>query len=130
MYWWGVSAGVVHRWRRALGVTRTNNRGSGRLIRSAAAEEGAAAVAAREWTDAERAHRRRLSVELGLARHIVPGYHGPRWTAKELRLLGTLPDEEVARRTGRTPNAVRRKPELLGTSRVVARRRCHGGRSG
>jgi hypothetical protein len=24
-YWWGVSQGVVQRWRKALGVTRTNN---------------------------------------------------------------------------------------------------------
>ena len=39
-FWWGVSDGVIHRWRRALGVTRTSNEGSQRLIR-AASELGA-----------------------------------------------------------------------------------------
>jgi hypothetical protein len=36
-----------------------------------------------------------------------------------LRLLGTLPDEEVARRTGRTTNAVRQKRELLGIPKAL-----------
>src|SRR5262249_55224824 len=40
-HWWGVSVGVVWRWRVALGVTRTNNEGSRRRLR-AAAEAGAA----------------------------------------------------------------------------------------
>jgi len=34
-----------------------------------------------------------------------PPKAGPAWTAKEDALLGTMPDEEVARRTGRTPGA-------------------------
>jgi hypothetical protein len=42
-FWWGVSVGVVWRWRRALGVTRTNNPGSVRL-QHAASEAGAACV--------------------------------------------------------------------------------------
>ena len=107
MHWWGVSEGVIHRWRRALGVTRTNNPGSRRLI-LAAAEQGAEAVAAREWTDEERV-RRRLRVELGLARYLPKGYHGPRWTAKELALLGRLRDKEVARRTSRSAGPVRQR---------------------
>jgi hypothetical protein len=32
-YWWGVSVGVVARWRKALGVGRADNPGSVRLIR-------------------------------------------------------------------------------------------------
>jgi hypothetical protein len=59
-HWWGVSVGVVWRWRKALGVGRTNNEGSARLIR-AAAEKGAVAVAAREWTQEERERRRQLN---------------------------------------------------------------------
>jgi len=35
--WWRVSEGVVWRWRKVLGVTRTDNEGSRRLIRTAAA---------------------------------------------------------------------------------------------
>src|SRR5262249_31932780 len=40
MYWWGVSVGVVHRRRKAFGVTRTDSEGSRRLIQ-AAADKGA-----------------------------------------------------------------------------------------
>src|SRR5262245_13582833 len=36
-----------------------------------------------------------------------PGYHGPRWTERQLRLLGTDADEAVAALVGRTPAAVR-----------------------
>jgi hypothetical protein len=100
-------------------VTRTNNPGSRRLIRAAAAQ-GAEAMAAWEWPDAERAHHLRLTAELGLARHLAAGYHGPRWTPEELALLGRLPDEEVARWIGRTPNAVRQRRELLGIPRTFA----------
>jgi hypothetical protein len=46
---------------------------------------------------------------MGLARHLVPGYRGPRWTDEQLALLGTMPDAEVARLTGRTVNAVRQR---------------------
>jgi hypothetical protein len=47
--WWGVSVGVVWRWRKVLGVGRTDNEGSARLMR-AAAEKGGEAFGAREWT--------------------------------------------------------------------------------
>jgi hypothetical protein len=40
-HWWGVSVGVAWRWRKALGVGRTNCPGSQRLVR-AASERGAA----------------------------------------------------------------------------------------
>jgi hypothetical protein len=42
MYWWGASSEAVKRWRRALGVGRTDNEGSRRLIRAAAAAGGEA----------------------------------------------------------------------------------------
>jgi hypothetical protein len=64
--------------------------------------------------EAERQARRDRSKRLDLARHLRPGYHGLWWTEKEKRMLGTLRDNEVAARTGRTPNAVRIKREALG----------------
>jgi hypothetical protein len=112
-HWWGVSDGVIHRWRKALGVTRTNNGGTQRLIR-AAAEAGASVrrgVPLPEW-HAETL--RRANRENNVARNLVLGYHGPWWSQHELALLGKLDDEEVARRTGRTPNAVRVKRQKLG----------------
>jgi hypothetical protein len=41
--WWGVSVGVVARWRKALGVGWAGSPGSERLIR-AASEKGAAVL--------------------------------------------------------------------------------------
>jgi hypothetical protein len=51
--------------------------------------------------------RRRTAVEKNLAQHIRPGYNrGPRWTSRELALLGTDEDGVIAARVGRTPAAV------------------------
>ncbi|HEY7425024.1 MAG TPA: hypothetical protein VH682_12405 [Gemmataceae bacterium] len=115
-FWWGVSAGVVHRWRRALEVTRTSNEGSQRLI-CAAAELGAEQQRGKRLTPEEVERRRLTARDLGLGRYLQTGYHGPWWTKDEVALLGHLPDEEVARRTGRSVNAVRQKRETLGRSR-------------
>jgi hypothetical protein len=112
-HWWGVSVGVVWRWRQALGVGRMDNEGSARLIR-AAAEMGGEAFGARGWTPEERERLRRVNARLGLARTLVLGYHGPRWGAGEIALLGTVSDREVARRTGRSVDGVRRKRTKLG----------------
>jgi len=49
--------------------------------------------------------RRQTARKLGLRPPQRPG--GRPWTKKELRLLGTLPDAELAERFGRTENAVR-----------------------
>ena len=113
MHWWRASATAVHNWRKALGVGRTDNEGTARLV-LAAAEKGAEAVKAREWTEEERERCRRVNAEKGLAAHLVLGYHGPLWAPEDMSLLGTMPDEEVARRTGRTAGAVRQKREELG----------------
>jgi hypothetical protein len=112
-HWWGVSVGVVWRWRKALRVGRTDSEGSRRLIR-AAAEAGADVLRGVPLPAEECARRSRTNRELDLKRHLHPGYHGPRWTVEELALLGTLPDDEVAARIGKTPSAVRQKSEQLG----------------
>jgi hypothetical protein len=108
MHWWGASGTAVHNRRTALGVGRMDNEGSARLM-LAAAEKGAAAVKAHKWTDEECDERSRVAVQLGVGRNLVVGYHGAWWTPEDIALLGTLPDEEVAQRTGRTVDAVRRK---------------------
>src|SRR5262245_30357665 len=79
MHWWGASEGAVWRWRKSLGVTRTNNDGSRRLIR-AGAGEGGAAFRERGLTAEEVEQRRRRAVVLDLARHLPPGCHvAPAW---------------------------------------------------
>jgi hypothetical protein len=113
MYWWGASKGAVERWRRVLGVGRTDNEGTARLMR-AASEKGAAELRGKELSPEEVERRRRTALELDLAQYLHKGHHGPWWTAKELALVGKVPDDEVAERVGRTPDAVRSQRQLLG----------------
>jgi hypothetical protein len=115
MYWWGVGVKAVWAWRKALGVGRADNEGTARLVQ-AAAEKGAEAVKAREWSDEERARCARRATELNLIRHAGTGYKGPRWTKAQVRLLGTMPDEDMAAKVGRSPNAVR----LMRTRRGIS----------
>jgi hypothetical protein len=125
-YWWGVSALVVWKWRKALGVGRLNCPGSQRLIR-AASEQGASVQRGQELPPEQVERRRRTALDLGLGRNLLPGYNlGPCWTRAELALLGKLPDEEVAARVGRSPNAVRIKRERLGIPNPRDRRRRRG----
>jgi hypothetical protein len=112
-FWWRVSKGVVWRWRKALGVRRMENDGSRRLV-LAAASAGGQAMRKHEYTDEECDERSRRARGLNLGRNLVKGYQGPRWTKRQLRLLGKYPDDEVARRTGRSRDAVRSKREALG----------------
>jgi hypothetical protein len=69
-----------------------------------------------------------------------PPRAGPAWTPAEDALLGTMPDAEVADRTGRTVMAVRvrrsllgvylRSPDRLTLDQVLARAESHFGRTG
>jgi hypothetical protein len=108
MHWWGASANAVKNWRKALGVTRTANEGTARLM-LAAAEKGAEAVEARDWTAEERQQRRQMNVAKGLAGNLVLGYHGPLWTPEDIALLGTAPD-------GRSPGERAGPPRPCGRS--------------
>jgi len=123
--WWGVTAGVVWRWRKALGVGRMASEGSRRLIQEAA-DAGAEAVRAREFTEAEREVRRRNARRPKLGQYLQPGYHGPRWTAWQLRLLGKQPDAVVAGKVGRSVHAVRLMRQRLDIPNPSARPGAYG----
>jgi hypothetical protein len=126
MHWWGVSSRVVWGWRRAFGVDKINCPGSQRLVR-AASEMGAAQVRGKPLPPEQVERRRRTATEQGLVRNLRPGYNlGPRWSPAEVRLLGRLPDDEVAAKVGRTPDAVRQKREKLGIPNPRDRRRRRG----
>jgi hypothetical protein len=113
-YWWGVKSDTAWRWRKAFGVTIKNNPGSYRLIR-AAMEAGHQALRERVWTAEERERQGERTRRLNLARHLQPGCHlHPAWTAEQVALLGTMPDEEVASQIGRSVRAVRLKREKMG----------------
>jgi len=119
-YWWRVSEGVVWRWRKALGVTLTNNEGS-RLLIQAAATAGGEAMRERGLTEEECDARGRAAIRLNLKQFLRTGYHGPRWTQEQLQLLGKEPDEIVAGKVGRSVNAVRLRRERLGIPNPAAR---------
>jgi hypothetical protein len=96
-YWWGVCQKTVCNWRAALGIRRLAAEGSRRLIHEAALN----GLNARQ-------HGARGEIRL--------------WTDGELALLGTLPDLEVADRTGRTFHAVRTMRSQLGLPVVNPRK--------
>lgn len=104
-YWFGVSTGVVWRWRRAFGVGGRvkTTKGTKRAIHGAA-KKGAEAIKAKVWTDAERRAQSRRSKRLGLK----PSgrWKGRERTAEQVALLGTDHDEAVAKKLGRTRGAV------------------------
>jgi hypothetical protein len=110
MFWWGVSVGVVWRWRKALDVTRTNNPGSVRRQRAASAM-GADATRGVALPTAQLERRSGIARELNLGRFLLKGFNGlnPKaraWTAEEDEAVRTLPPREVVRRTGRSLDAV------------------------
>jgi hypothetical protein len=109
-HWWGALGRVVWCWWQALGVG-CYNEGSSRLQRLNSLK-GADALRGKPLPPAAVEERRRRTVEMDLVQYIRPcprpGGSRP-WTDDELALLGTLPDEELARRTGRTVEAVRIK---------------------
>ncbi|MBI1913582.1 MAG: hypothetical protein HYS12_02325 [Planctomycetes bacterium] len=90
-FWWGIGSCAVGRWRRALGVGRMDSPGSRQLIFDTIR------TSIRSWGNGRSGQ----------------ADDEPLWTAEEVALVGVLPDEEVAQRTGRTLNAVRLKRKLL-----------------
>jgi hypothetical protein len=124
-YWWGVSIGLVHDWRTALGVKRMENPGS-RCLTLAASDKGAAVLRGAQLPAEQVERRRQTALELNLGRNLVPGYHGPWWTEDEVALLGKIPDQEVVKRTGRPWQAVRKKREALGIPNSFARPGAYG----
>jgi hypothetical protein len=102
-YWWGLHVSTVLHWRKALGVTRTNNEGTHRLVLRAIA----ATLKARFGDGLGLSDRWGSSPFTARGRPAV-------WTPDEIALLGALSDAEVAQRTGRSPSAVLKKREQLG----------------
>jgi hypothetical protein len=117
-YWWGVTLGAVCRWRKALGVTVTNNPRTYALVRRAG-QTGADAMKKREWTEDECKAKSERSMRLNTVAHLQHTYHAEWWTREERALLGTISDADVARRTGRSLAAVRAQRRLQGIPNLI-----------
>jgi hypothetical protein len=115
-HWWRVSGRTVAKWRRALDVNRQNNEGSQLLIHAATAKALQLALE-QEYSDEERQRRSQLARELAIWEFSPNVTFGIPWTAEAVTLLGTMPDPEVARRTGHSVNAVRLRRAQLGIAR-------------
>jgi hypothetical protein len=106
----GVSEETVWRWRKAFGVAQWGTEGSRRLLTRTVAKAAAKTRGKRR----SREHVRRI-----VATKPAQGWPRPTrwdkgsWTPEQLALLGTLPDEEVAARIGRSETAVRVKRNRL-----------------
>src|SRR5262249_10169330 len=104
-HWWGVNGETVWRWRKALGVEGpAGTEGSRRLIQ-AAADAGGAVLRGQKRPSEQVERQRQTRRRLGL--RPTGRWKGRAWTREQLRLLGTMPDAELAERFGRTENAVR-----------------------
>jgi hypothetical protein len=94
-HWWGVDKATVCKWRRVLGVPKSNA-GSRRL------------------------YARGMRKNMTPAVRTVAGKRP--WLPEEDALLGTMTDREVARRLGRTKAAVTARRERKGIPPVARRR--------
>jgi hypothetical protein len=109
-YWWGVTPGVVWRWRKALGVARWGTEGS-KLLHQEVSERGAEAIRGRRPSQETIRQRVQTRKERGYPPPDRWAEDG--WKPEEVSLLGTLPYEEVARRLGRSLKSVSLKRRRL-----------------
>jgi hypothetical protein len=118
-WWFGVSAGVVWKWRKVFGVGGTATTTGSKRAHQSKSMAGAKAMKRRRWTEEELAEKRRIANELGLKPGLrwTPERGG--WTSEQLALLGTDSDAIIAGKLSRTENAVRLKRERLAIPKYV-----------
>src|SRR5262249_39996674 len=102
-HWFGVGMETVWRWRKAFGVGRYNE-GSAKLRTDMNVELGGRQKGKKLPPD-QVERRRKTARQLGF--RPTGRWKGREWTREQLRLLGKIPDAELAERFGRTVNAVR-----------------------
>jgi hypothetical protein len=118
-HWFGIGTWAAWNWRKGLEVTRKSNAGTMRLMR-AAAEKGAEYMRGRKMPKSYCDRKRELAIRLNLRKHLIGAKpsRGRAWTPEELKLVGTAPDQEIARKIDRTAQAVRMKRWKLETKRA------------
>jgi hypothetical protein len=105
-HWFGVGAKASWNWRRRFVPSAGHVRTDGdRAAQLRASEKGAAAWRGVELSD-EACDARSVAAKAAGRKYPNRWAHGD-WTAAELALLGTAPDDVVAAQIGRTLGAVR-----------------------
>lgn len=113
MFHWRVGVKVVWKWRKALGVTRTNCEGTARLRK--AVSETIGDLLRGEPLPEERCDRMSVAARANNQGRYLREWVNPKgWRAEEVALLGTDDDEVIAERLGRSRSAVRSKRASLG----------------
>jgi transposase-like protein len=120
-YWWGIGRTTVAKWRKKLEVTKHNNEGTHLLV-AEATEKNRQLAYQTELSPEEHERRSKLASSLRLWETSPRVTYGVEWTPESLALLGTMPDPEVARRTGHTLNAVHLRRRLEGIPAFKRRR--------
>lgn len=113
-YWWTVCDATVHRWRRCLGVGRTNP-GTRRLRGQQAKQVFTAERRARAIKTIKGRKNRQKHSKIMLKRWNTNGTMGnyKKWQPNEIALLGKASDEAVAKTIGRSVFAVKRERQAL-----------------
>ena len=112
-HWFGVSQSCTNKWRKWAGVEGHATTSGSKLLHAERSEFGAAISRGQRLTDSECDAMAERSKQLDLARHMRgKRWGGAGWTAEQEAMLGTMPDSEVGRVTGRSENAVRQRREL------------------
>jgi hypothetical protein len=104
-----VTCSTVWRWRLALGVEGPFATEGTKRLQRAVSEKAVATLRARVFTPEEIERYRETALRLNLGQYARAAALASAWPEEQVRLLGMAPDEEVARRIGRTVNAVRLK---------------------
>ncbi len=105
-YWFGIGEHAIWSWRRAFGVSQWGREGSRRLHQQTS-EKAAAVLRERGLTDAQCDAMSGRSKRLNLARFLREHSPRPLWTKAQLKMLGTMPDADLAAKIGRTVEADR-----------------------
>jgi hypothetical protein len=119
-HWFGVSTSTVWSWRRTFGVAQWGTAGSKQLHQEVSER---AADVIRGTRQSKETIRRRMQTrrERGCPPPVRWTEDG--WKPEEIALLGAMPDEELARRLGRSPTAVSLKRRRLKIPNPQDRRR-------
>jgi hypothetical protein len=119
-HWFGVSTSTVWSWRRAFGVSQWGTEGSKQLHQEVSER---AADVIRGTHQSEETVRRRMQKRR--ERGCPPPVHWAEdgWKPEEIALLGTLPDDELAQRLGRSHGSVSLKRRRLKIPNPRDRRR-------